>query len=373
MSLTALVQCLMRQILWYTDACFATAHVSLDKLVKRFTKGANKYVIDEVGNSTISEAPQLWRNDQDIIMSGDCSQLVPSTLSAGQVWGADSVNPLSPQHYRSLLRHLMESGFPVFVLNVQRRMCRDLFSLAHDNFYAGWPMTYADSTQLSQRPRAVAMEAWAVANLRVRPSPSDNMWPCFVHVPRSSVEMSEVTQSRSNPDQLEVLRMIMDSLSASIPGLTLGDICIITPYKAQLREIMRTVPDCASSDIPGRPFAATADSVQGGERPVVIILLVNTGDSGRSSLMYSAAWSRTCSTYPTTTSTEPCGLPMPTPPDWQCVPLPWCARRGPALCCVSDRARVALCYLCLCMLRTPRWNSLSTPRAGPTGSSFGSY
>lgn len=82
MSLTALVQCLMRQILWYTDACFATAHVSLDKLVKRFTKGANKYVIDEVGNSTISEAPQLWRNDQDIIMSGDCSQLVPSTLSA---------------------------------------------------------------------------------------------------------------------------------------------------------------------------------------------------------------------------------------------------------------------------------------------------
>lgn len=159
-------------------------------------------------------------------------------------------------------------------------MVQNLFDLSHDNFYGTLRITYADSTRLAVRPVAVVCEAWARSVLRVRQSPRGTVLPVFVHAPNSEVEFAEYTQSRSNREQLRVLLTTLDSMRAWVPSLRDGDIGIITPYKAQLRELLRVLPNSAGKNHPRKKFIASADSVQGSERTVVFILMVNTRTSG---------------------------------------------------------------------------------------------
>lgn len=132
-SLGGLVRALLVQIYWKASAIFSTTHVGASPLIRKFTKTANEFFLDEAGSATVAETLQLWRMDRRIALAGDPKQLVPATLSAGARYKTTgrphSINPLAPQHMMSALCCGMINSFPVFVLRVQRRMVRGLFDL----------------------------------------------------------------------------------------------------------------------------------------------------------------------------------------------------------------------------------------------------
>ncbi|KAG8169846.1 hypothetical protein KVR01_000591 [Diaporthe batatas] len=272
-SLGGLVRELMLQMLWRSSAVFSTTHVGAGQLVKKFTKVANEYILDEAAAATIPEAAQIWRNDRPLILGGDPFQLLPATLSAGTKYqGTDhTINPLAPQHKLSLLRLAMLNGWPCLVLRYQRRMVLGLFDL------------FGVGCVLEHHPAARRCEDWVVRKLDVRASPNGRVLPVFVHVRNSEVRFADISRSRSNPRMLQVLIRVLNRL---IQGARLdpNQIAIITPYTAQENAILQAVGHrlISVSDNPKKMLLTTADRSQGNERDVVIFLLVNTrqSDSG---------------------------------------------------------------------------------------------
>lgn len=58
-SLGGLIRELILQILWKASAVFSTTHVGASQLVKKFTKVANEYILDEAAATTTPEAAQI--------------------------------------------------------------------------------------------------------------------------------------------------------------------------------------------------------------------------------------------------------------------------------------------------------------------------
>lgn len=56
-----LVKVLLVQIYWKASAIFSTTHVGAGPLVRKFTKTANEYFLDETGSAIVAETLQLWR------------------------------------------------------------------------------------------------------------------------------------------------------------------------------------------------------------------------------------------------------------------------------------------------------------------------
>lgn len=282
-SLGGLIRELILQILWRASAVFTTTHVGASQLVKKFTKVANEYFIDEAAAAIIPEALQIWRNDRPLIMGGDPFQLLPATLSAGaRYYGTNQVvNPLAPQHKLSLLRLAMLNGWPCLVLKYQRRMACGLFDVSKDIFYHNWHLSYGTECILGGHPVAQRCEAWVMRKLDVAQSPRDKVLPVFIHVRRSQVKYTEVSRSRSNPAMLNVL---IRTLNRLIQGAGLGrqHIAIITPYVSQETAILDALGSryVSVSDVPNRILLTTADRAQGNERSVVVFLAVNTEASG---------------------------------------------------------------------------------------------
>lgn len=283
-SLGGLIRELILQILWRASAVFSTTHVGAGQLVKKFTKVANEYFLDEAAAATIPEAAQIWRNDRPFTIGGDMAQLLPATLSSGARYkGTDhAVNPLAPQHRLSMLSMAMFNGWPCLVLKYQRRMVVGLFDLSKDIFYSNWGLSYGtqcvlgDGHQVAQR-----CEAWTMRKLDVSPSPQGRVLSVFIHVRPSEVKYTEVSRSRSNPAMLNVL---IRTLNRLIQGAGLGPqhIAIITPYVSQETAILQALGSgyISVSDVPNRILLTTADRAQGNERSVVIFLAVNTKESG---------------------------------------------------------------------------------------------
>lgn len=101
-SLGGLVKVLLAQMYWKASAIFSTTHVGAGPMVRKFTKSANDYFLDEACSAKVAETLQLRRMDRRIVLAGDPKQLVPETLSAGTRYNTPmephSVNPRAPQH-----------------------------------------------------------------------------------------------------------------------------------------------------------------------------------------------------------------------------------------------------------------------------------
>ncbi|KAG8157717.1 hypothetical protein KVR01_012379 [Diaporthe batatas] len=69
-SLGGLVNALLVQIYWKGSAIFSTTHVGASPLVRKFTKTANEFFLDEAGPATVAETLQLWRMDRRIVLAG---------------------------------------------------------------------------------------------------------------------------------------------------------------------------------------------------------------------------------------------------------------------------------------------------------------
>ncbi|KAK2604781.1 hypothetical protein N8I77_007681 [Diaporthe amygdali] len=256
----------MVQIYWRASALFSTTYVAVQPLVKKYTKTANEYFIDEAGCATIAETLQVWRMDRRLVLVGDPLQLVPATISAGHRYAkrtgfppspSHPVNPLARQHMLSLLKKLMLDGFPVFVLKVQRRMAQGLFDLSKDIFYDRWNLSYGQTCEVENHDLGQRCEDWA-----------------------DRVQYTEVSKSRSNPLMLDAMIRILNRLIQGA-NLSRGDIAIVTPYQAQQKEILDKMGAAVSVvDIDDKVLLTTADRVQGNERPVVVLLAVNTSQSG---------------------------------------------------------------------------------------------
>lgn len=288
-TLGGLIRVLMVQVYWRASALFSTTYVAVQPLVKKYTKTANEYFIDEAGCATIAETLQVWRMDRRLVLVGDPLQLVPATISAGHRYAkrtgftpspSHPVNPLARQHMLSLLKKLMLDGFPVFVLKVQRRMAQGLFDLSKDIFYNRWDLSYGQTCEVENHDLGQRCEDWAVRKLGVEWSPGGSLLPLFVNIPRTRVQYTEVSKSRSNPLMLDAMIRILNRLIQGA-NLSRGDIAIVTPYQAQQNEILEKMgADVSVMDIDNKVPLTTADRVQGNERPVVVLLAVNTSQSG---------------------------------------------------------------------------------------------
>lgn len=282
-SLNGLIRELILQILWRASAVFSTTHVGAGLLVKKFTKVANEYILDEAAAATIPEALQIWRNDRPFIMGGDPFQLLPSTLSAGaRYYGTDRVvNPLAMQRKLSLLRLAMINGWPCLVLKYQRRMVCGLFNVSNDIFYHNWNLSYGTSCIIGEHPVAQRCEAWAMRKLDITQSPQGKVFPVFIHVPRSEVKYTEVSRLHSNAAMLDILIRTLNRLIQGA-GLDLKHIAIITLYVLQATAILKAVGGryISVSNVPNKILLTIADRAQGNERNIVVFLTVNTTASG---------------------------------------------------------------------------------------------
>lgn len=293
-SLGGLVRVLLLQIYWKAFAIFSTTHVGAGPLVRKFTKTANEYFLDEAGSATVAETLQLWRMDRRIVLSGDPKQLQPATLSAGARYNTGrgpphSINPVAPQHMMSALYYGMVNSFPVFVLRVQRRMVRGLFDLSKDLFYnrlgasgKQLDLSYSETSDTSsgQHSLSLSYEDWASRVLGVQPTIDGRILPVFINVSGTQVQYAEVSKSRSNARMTAILVRLLGQLLSGA-SLKLGDVAIVTPYVAQQHEILRAIGSSVSmNNDEDKILLTTADRVQGSERPVVVFLAVNTWESG---------------------------------------------------------------------------------------------
>lgn len=79
-SLSGLIRELLLHILWRASAVFSTTHVGASQLVKKYTKFANEYFLDEAAATTIPESAQIWRNDRPSVTGGDPHHQPPCLL-----------------------------------------------------------------------------------------------------------------------------------------------------------------------------------------------------------------------------------------------------------------------------------------------------
>ncbi|KAJ0118235.1 hypothetical protein J7T55_009018 [Diaporthe amygdali] len=244
-TLGGLIRVLMVQIYWRASALFSTTYVAVQPLVKKYTKTANEYFIDEAGCATIAETSN-----------------VAATISAGHRYAkrtgfppspSHPVNPLARQHMLSLLKKLMLDGCD---------------------------LSYGQTCEVENHDLGQRCEDWAVRKLGVERSPGGSLLPLFVNIPRTRVQYTEVSKSRSKPLMLDAMIRILNRLIQGA-NLSRGDIAIVTPYQAQQNEILEKMgADVSVMDIDNKVPLTTADRVQGNERPVVVLLAVNTSQSG---------------------------------------------------------------------------------------------
>ncbi len=213
-------------------------------------QGFDRVVVDEAGQLDEPSTLGPLALGKRFVLGGDHLQLPPVVLSRGE----DPDQPVGLE--RSLFERLFEiSGTMVSSLKVQYRMNRAVQDIPSRLFYDG---TLIPSAEAAQR------------RLRVGPAPDPEMAGILdPDCPVVFVDVPGQDSGKTSPEEARIVARIVEGLQ--LCGVSLEQVGIITPYKAQQALIRRSLPDSAhviSVD--------TVDRFQGGEREVIILSLARS-------------------------------------------------------------------------------------------------
>lgn len=186
-------------------------NVGAGQLVKKFTKVAIEYILDEAAAATVPEALQIWRNDRPFIMGGDPFQLLPATLSAGaRYYGTNHVvDPIAPQLKLSLLRLAMLQGWPCLVLN--RRVVVMVVIVIEVT-----TSSYSSSQQVSMPTSEVSPQCssgWRLSHGRLSQRRLSQRRPSHGRLSNGRLSQSRVSQGRVSQRRVSQRRMSQKRLS----------------------------------------------------------------------------------------------------------------------------------------------------------------
>ncbi|KAM0440830.1 hypothetical protein ACHAPT_000131 [Fusarium lateritium] len=266
-------------ILQYAQAICTTPHASTSNPYKRYKLMADAVVLDEAGAMWKADALQvIGQYLRPVAMAGDENQLPPTVMTLMDKKDGNMLNRFAPDARTSILEHFKRSGQACFVLNEQLRVARGQFDLAQALIYPDVKgFAYGPNTALENQPVAMMVERWVQKTYGVR-SPADKSLPVFFHCEYSVCESHE--RSRVNEDQngiaIDLVRKLI--IDCSLPG---KDFVIISPYRANLQRLQQALKE-QSSSLPDLADITvnTADSFQGREGQVVVLVLCVTKETG---------------------------------------------------------------------------------------------
>jgi ATP-dependent RNA/DNA helicase IGHMBP2 len=211
--------------------------------IQRIADSINQFdyvIVDEAGQAI---EPAIWsvaHFGKQLVLAGDDLQLPPTVKSReAQKMGLD----------KSLLQIAAEINFPKILLNVQYRMHHSIMGFSNEQFYEGQLIAHS-SVKNEKLPHALH-------------EPIE-----YIDTAGCSYEEDKDNESGgiSNPGEVKVIQNILKEFDSE--KHTIG---IITPYRAQLNEIISTISN-------EKVNSNTIDSFQGQEQDIIIISLVRSNE-----------------------------------------------------------------------------------------------
>ncbi|KAL8948452.1 MAG: hypothetical protein Q9222_005360 [Ikaeria aurantiellina] len=243
-------------------------------------------LMDEVAAATEPEMLVPWAYHLEwlkfIIGVGDPQQPRAYTNAFGLfVDGLRLVNPFGNSYRQSFMERYIRIGYPVSVFTENLRMTEGLEQPSSEFFYRGKLVPAKGNCELIYRPRSQAFIEFMNTKYQLQLTTPR----VVLHVARG-VSIKDDTGSRFNLHNVAlVFQVIQEILNKGL--FEAEDICIATPYRAQMFLYRQTIDSIASTELWKRLRvleiqARTIDSLRGGEAPLIILDMVtgsvrNTG------------------------------------------------------------------------------------------------
>lgn len=215
-------------------------------------------IIDEAAQSIeLAALIPLKYGCQRCILVGDPNQLPPTVLSQAA----------AKFQYEESLFVRMQRNHPksIYLLSIQYRMNPEISRFPSDKFYEGKLIDGPDVATTAARE-------WHQSTL-FRPYR-------FFNVYEGAQEHGKKGESLMNKAEVAIAISIVDRLRAEYDHVDFdGKIGIVTPYKEQLRELLRQFRRRYGSDITNSVDFNTIDGFQGQEKDIIILSCVRAAQN----------------------------------------------------------------------------------------------
>jgi senataxin len=247
-------------ILDEADVICATLSGSGHEQLAKMNVNFETVIIDEAAQSVeLAALIPLKYGCQRCILVGDPNQLPPTVLSQAA----------AKFQYEESLFVRMQRNDPhsVYLLSIQYRMNPDISQFPSNKFYDGKLLDGPDMGSITRRE-------WHTSPL-FRPY-------CFFNVHGGEQEKGKRGISLLNRAEVSVSLQIYDRLRQDFGHIDFdGKVGIVTPYKEQLRELLRQFRSRYGDDITNSVDFNTIDGFQGQEKDIIILSCVRAAqDSG---------------------------------------------------------------------------------------------
>lgn len=236
-------------------------------------------IVDEAGRCTPSELAVAIQSGRRILLVGDHRQLPPFVsdeihAGLGERFPGTDTREILRSDFERLFEKYSEVGFG-HRLTTQYRMTKAIGDLVSELFY--------DGLLTSQRESS---DSWA--ELLPSAISADVTW-IDTSGENDAIEVEDrYSHSLLNRAEARAIAKIVqmidcnDELVQSLSGCEGQSIGIICPYKAQLREIRKSLAETELSDVTRREIkVGTVDSYQGKQNEIVILSLVRNNTKGK--------------------------------------------------------------------------------------------
>ncbi len=254
---------------------------------KKYWSRAKAIAVDEAGCMHRPDLFHVWGNTlRPCVLAGDVKQLPPTVMSlTDKDADGNFLNRLANEGRVSALSFIQASGFPVYRLKTQLRMCRGMFDLAAELVYKDLGgAQYGPGCDITN-PRFAAgqaLEKWlqgAYASPAFKAPEPGTLAPVWIDTRGTFCWTDPITQSRKNSKQCDMaLQLIADFIKAT--GVDVSSIVIIAPYKLNVDYINRRLARNRYPTLAKIAEAATVDSYQGKEGDIVFLVLGTTQKTG---------------------------------------------------------------------------------------------
>ena len=208
-------------------------------------------VVDEAGQLTEPGTLAATALADRAVLVGDHHQLPPVVQAEDEIAGDERCATLGESLFQRLIEAYPDASV---MLDRQYRMAQHIQAFASQEFYDG-------------RLRPATGEV-AGQHVRDLPGVDVSALPDHLQDRVAFVDPGGATVGNTNPTEAEaVAKTVQSYLDA---GVSHADIGVIAPYRAQVAEINKHVPESVAVD--------TVDRFQGSSKEVIVISFVATGD-----------------------------------------------------------------------------------------------
>jgi DNA replication ATP-dependent helicase Dna2 len=208
-------------------------------------------VVDEAGQLTEPGTLAATTLADRFVLVGDHHQLPPVVQADDAIAGDERCADLGESLFQRLIERYPDAGV---MLDQQYRMAQRIQAFASREFYDG---------QL--RPATGEVAAQQVGDLA---GVDADALPHHLQDGVAFVDPDGATDGNTNPTEAATVAEVVEAYLDA--GLSLSEVGVIAPYRAQVAEINTHVPEAVAVD--------TVDRFQGSSKEVIVISFVATGD-----------------------------------------------------------------------------------------------